>query len=529
MTRQGPGAAGARSFGALGYLELCYARHQLAAILRSPPRVIIWVPYVLLIGFFAYSRLLQHHSAYVSFALEPVLATTIGGLYLAMLGATIGFAAVGRVALFRSSAEAVLFSNAGLRPLTIAIWLQLRKLGTSWTRWLGGFIYLFAIAAPHDPRPSTVVRAFFAAALALAIQMTVELPVFLLSRGAWRDPLLVGGWTLAAVGGAYGVAGFFGPRAAESLARLTHFDPGIGVEALLRGSTIGTISLAILVAGLVASIAFLGNDALPELYAASQQALANQRRRSKPEEPRFVATPSGDASHIPGGALTLVWKDWIGFRRGRGTFRLWLVGCTCWAVCGAAAALGAMQWSDPTPLYTLGAMTALMVLVLAPYGASAGLAADLTKPLFWLSSASLRKRLAAWTFGRAWRGGLAFGLAPLVAGLSTGNASLALISLPLALTAYWSLQTLGVGLYAVFPNPIDTRGPVMMLRFVLTLLFVFPAALVAGLAGLAGSGAYVATLGFVLQLGIESWLVIEFASYRFREFGATLGTISRAS
>jgi hypothetical protein len=53
--------------------------------------------------------------------------------------------------------------------------------------------------------------------------------------------------------------------------------------------------------------------------------------------------------------------------------------------------------------------------------------------------------------------------------------------------------------------------------------------LVAGLAALAGSGAYVATLGFVLQLGIESWLVIEFATYRFREFGATLGTISRAS
>jgi len=525
---EGRGAAGERGFAALGYLELCYARHQLAAILRSPPRLAIWVPYVFLIGFFVYSRLLRHHSAYVSFALEPVLATTIGGLYLAMLGATIGFAAAGRVALFRSSAEAVMFSNAGLRPLTIAIWLQLRKLGTSWTRWLGGFIYLFAIAAPHDPRPSTVLRAFIAAALALAIQMTVELPVFLLSRGDLREPLIVGGWTLAAIGAAYAVAGFFGPHAADLLANLTHFDPGAGVATLLRGSTIGTILLAIVVCGLVASIAFLGNDALPELYAASQQALANQRRRSKPGQPHFVATPS-DVSRIPGGALALVWKDWIGFRRGRGAFRLWLIGCTFWAVCGAAAALGAMRWSDPTPLYTLGALTCLMVLVIAPYGASAGLSGDLTKPLFWLSSASLRKRLAAWTFGRAWRGGLAFGLAPLVAGLSTGDAALALISLPLAITAYWSLQALGVGLYAVFPNPIDTRGPIMMLRLVLTLLFVFPAALVAALAAFAGSGPYVATLGFVLQLGIESWLVIEFATHRFREFGATLGTISRAS
>jgi len=514
--------------GALAWLELRYTYHQTAAILRSPARVAVWVPYALLILFFLFSRLMQHHAAYVSFEISHSLATTIGGSYFAMLGATIGFAAGGRVALFRTSAEAVLFSNAGLRPLTVAVWLQLRKLATSWTRWLGGFIYLFAIAAPHDPRPFGLLRAFVAAALALAVQMTIELPVFLASRGRWREPLRFGGWTVAGIGGLYGIAGIFGPHFLRPLVQTLHVDPGTAVIGLLRGNTLGTIGLALAVAGLVASIAFLGRDAFPELYAASQNTLASQRRRSLARA-RFVPTKPGEAARIPSGALTLIWKDWLAFRRGRGMFRLWLIGCTCWAVCGAGAAFGAMQWSDPTPLYTLGVTTTLLVLLLAPYGASLGLAADLSKPLFWLSRSSLRERLGAWTFGRAWRGGLSLGLAPLVAGLASADIPLALISLPVTLTMYWSLQALGVGLYAIFPNPIDARGPIMMLRLVATLLYVFPAALVSALAGFSGSGPYFAALAFVLVLGIEGVLVIEFSAFRFREFGATLSTLSRAT
>jgi hypothetical protein len=487
------------------------------------------VPYTLLIGFFVYSRLLGQHAAYVSFDLAPTVATTIGGLYLGMLGITIGFAAGGRVALFRSNAEAVLFSNAGLRPLTIAVWLQLRKLATSWTRWLGGFIYLFAIAAPHDPRPLSVLRAFVAAALALAVQMTIELPVFLLSRGRWREPLRFSGWTIAGFGCVFAGAGIFGPRASRPLVQFVHFDPGIAVNSLLHGSLFATIGLAVVVAVLIASIMILGDDALPELAAASQQNLAGQRRRSKPARLRFNAPKSVDASRIPTGALALLWKDWVGFRRGHNSLRFWLIGCSAWALCGAGVAFGSLQWSDPSPLYTLASTTAVLVLVIAPYSASVGLAADLSKPLFWLSRSSLRERLAAWTFGRAWRGGVALGLAPFVAGVATGDVQLAIISVPVTLTTFWSLQALGVGLYAIFPNPIDARGPVMMLRLLVTLVYVLPACLVAGLSALSGSGAYVAALAFVTIMGIEGWLVVQFSSFRFNEYGASLATISRAT
>jgi hypothetical protein len=514
---------------ALAWLELCYARHQLAAIARSPLRVVVWVPYGLLICFFVYARLMQHRDAYVAFEISPSIATTIGGFYFAMLGATIGFAASGRVAVFRSSAEAVLFSNAGLRPLTIAIWLQLRKLATSWTRWLGGFVYLFAVAAPHDPQPFALVRAFIAAALALAVQMTVELPVFLAARGWLREPLRYFGWTVTALGGLYGIAGIFGPHFVEPVVQRLHVDPGSAVDALLHGSPLATIGLVLVVAGLVASIAMLGDDALPELYAASRTTLAAQGQRWQPARPRFVVTKPGDSAHIPAGALALLWKDWIGFRRGRGTFRLWLIGCIGWAACGAGVAFGAMHWSDPSPLYTLAVTTALLVLLLAPYGASLGLAADLSKPLFWLSRSSLRERLAVWTFGRAWRGGVSLGLAPLVAGLVSANTPLAIISIPVTVTMYWSLQALGVGLYAIFPNPIDARGPIVLLRLAATGLYVIPAALVGALGALSGSGAYVAVLAFVVVLGVEGVLVIEFSAFRFREYGATLSTISQST
>jgi len=210
-------------------------------------------------------------------------------------------------------------------------------------------------------------------------------------------------------------------------------------------------------------------------------------------------------------------------------FRLWLIGCMCWAVCGAGVAFGALEWQDQTPLYTLGATTVLLVLVLAPYSASLGLAADLSKPLFWLSRSSLRERLTAWTFGRAWRGGVALGLAPLVAGLASGNVPLAIDSIPVTVTMYWSLQALGVGLFAIWANPIDARGPVMVLRLFATVFYVFPAALVAALSATSGGGAYLAALAFVLVLIIEGVLVIEFAAFRFREYGANLSTISQST
>jgi hypothetical protein len=515
---------------ALLYLELHYARHQCAAILRSPLRLALWLPYLISIAYIAYLRLTTpHHAAFLNLGVaHPRSATVVGGLYFGALGVTAGLAAGGRVAAFRTGAEAVLFSNAGVRPLAIALWLQVRKLAMGSLRWFASLAYVFVVAAPAHESGSTLARALFGAVLAVGAIMCCELPSFLLARRA-GFPLAPFAWALAFFGFAFAVAAVLGPRFRTPLIETLHVDPGRFAAALLDGGAGPILDLALLSSFLVLSILALANDAIPELYAATQRTLAvRSRRRRFTNETTFAAAGTATVARVPAGSLALIWKDWVAFRRGRGTLRLWLFGAAFWTLCGAGTAFAAERYDDPTPLFSLAAMSATLVFLSAPFGASVGLAADLAKPLFWLSSAPLRARIAAWTFARAWRGGTAIALGPLAAGIVAQDVVLGVGALPLSLATYWSLQCLGVGLYAIFPNPVDSRGPMMLLRMLLTAIYVVPAVGVAALAGALEFPPLFGAIGFVLMLALEGWLVIEAASYRFREHGASLATLSRA-
>jgi hypothetical protein len=516
---------------ALAYIELQYAKHQCAAVLRSPLRLALWLPYLISIGYIAFLRLnSRHHTAFLTVGVQhPRFATVAGGLYLGTVGIVAGLAAAGRVAAFRTSAEAVLFSNAGIRPLAIALWLQLRKLAMGSLRWFASLAYVFVVAAPAHASGATLARALLGAMLAVGVVMSCELPAFLLARRL-HFPIQMLGWALALFGFGFAIAAVLGPRFRTPLIEATRVDPGTFAAALLDGGTRPLLLLAAVLAISVASMLALANDAIPELYAATQRTLAvRSNRRRFANETTFDVRDAGVAARVPAGALALIWKDWVAFRRGRGTLRLWLFGAAFWTLCGAGVAVASMRYDDPTPLLSLAAMSATIVFLSAPFGASVGLAADLGKPLFWLSRTPLRARIAAWTFARAWRGGTAIALGPLAAGIVSGDAALALTALPLSLTTYWSLQALGVGLYAVFPNPIDARGPMMLLRMLLTGLYVVPALAVAALAGAFELGPLASALGFALALALEGWLVVEAASYRFREHGASLATLSRAT
>jgi hypothetical protein len=87
------------------------------------------------------------------------------------------------------------------------------------------------------------------------------------------------------------------------------------------------------------------------------------------------------------------------------------------------------------------------------------------------------------------------------------------------------LQALGIGLYALFPNPIDTRGPMALLRTIVTFAYVLPAVFIGALAGSFGGGV-VAFITMCAILTAEGLLAIEFASYRFREAGAAMALVS---
>jgi hypothetical protein len=513
---------------ALAYLEWCFVRHQVAAIARSPLRLAIWIPYAISLLYLAVAR--SHGSgSVISMSLDRERLTGIGGMYLAALGMTVALAAGGRVGAFRSAAEALLFSNSGIRPLEMALWLQLRKVVSSGLRWSGALVYYFLIFFPRHATPLVAAVAFADAMLAVALLMSVELPVFLLSRGSFNTGFRVAGWALAAAGIVYAGAGFAGSHVWGPVIGFARIDPGRAVLAVQAGSDNALTVFCALIAILAIAIAALTHDSLPELYAVSRRALAEVRRRqSAVRQTRYAGTfVSTPAARIPRGALSLAWKDWIGFRRGRGSFALFLAGALFWSVCGVAFAYASIAFDDASPMLTLFAASALLMLFFAPHGAAAGLAADLGKPLFWLGDDALRLRLAAWTLARAARGGLALALGPLCAGLVVGNVPLILGAVPLCFCAYWSLQALGIGLYALFPNPVDARGPMTFVRILTVVAYIVPALACGALAGAFGGG-LAGSIAACALLIVEGFLAIEFAAYRFREKGAALASISAA-
>ncbi|MBD5633622.1 MAG: hypothetical protein IAI49_03995 [Candidatus Eremiobacteraeota bacterium] len=514
---------------ALAYLEWRFFRHQVGAIGRSPRRLAIWIPYAISLGFLFISRLRSGHSGiFETMQLDGPRLTAIGGLYLGGLGITVALAAAGRAGGFRSTAEALLFSNSGIRPLEIMLWLQWRKICASALRWSTLLLYYFLIFFPRHASPLVAVTAFTNALLAVLLAMSLELPIFLLSRGRFNFAFRALGWSLAAAGFAYAAVGFAGRRTWAPFVAFVRVDPGYTLRSVQHGGHTALALFGTTLVVMAVAVAMLAHDSLPELYAISNRSLAGERRRDAAAgRTRYASVVSTSAARIPRGALALVWKEWVGFRRARGALALFLAGSAFWAICGAGFALASLALQDETLLLTLLGASGLILLFFAAQGAEAGLAGDLGKPIFWLGDDPLRLRLAAATLGPGLRGGLALALGPLCAGLVLHNATIVLVALPLSASAFWSLQALGIGLHAVFPNPVDARGPMALLRTFGIVAYVFPA-LICGAAAFAFAGVALACLTTCVVFILEGAAVIEFASYRFSERGAEVALVSSA-
>jgi hypothetical protein len=308
------------------------------------------------------------------------------------------------------------------------------------------------------------------------------------------------------------------------------FDPGFVARAVLDGNPVAIAALVAILGIFALTVRLLGNDALPELYAASQRTpLSLRHRRTTPPNVRFSYRPQHSVTRVPLGALAMIWKDWLGFKRGRGVVVLWFGGAAFWTLCGVGVGIMARAYEDATIVFTLLAATAAIIFIGAPLAASIRIAEDLGKPLFWLSRAPLRSRIAAWTIARSWRSATAIALGPIAAGLYLHDYALALGALPLVAIAYWGLQSLGIGLYALFPNPIDARGPMMLLRTFIMVAFVAPAILVGLAVGLLAGNVPLAIASATIAFALEGCVTIELASMRFAEHGAGLAIAARAT
>jgi len=510
----------------LAYLEWRHAVNQCKAILRSPGRTLLWAPYLLTLGLFVWARTLGGTHGHGALAVGHRYADAAAGLFAGTFGLAIAFAARGTIYAFRNPAEAIFFSNAGVPPLQIALWLQLRKLANGATRWIAGIAYFFFAFVPASAGPAATARGLAAAVVAVVLQMSVALPAFLIARGGLRRPVAIFGWLLAAAGFGFGALAAAAPATANRLAAQAHVDPGSVPAALVAGNPVALLAGGLLLGALVAVVALLGGDALPELYAASLRTPASRRPEAANVALRAASSP---ARRIPQGALALVWKDWVEFSRGRGNVRGYFAAVAFSAACGAGVAIASAISHDDSLPASLAVTSALALVMLAPLGASYRIASDLGKPMFWLSPAPLRARIAAWTFGRSWRAALAIACAPLCAELVLGDVALAFAAVPVAFAVYWSLQSLGVGLFALLPNPADARGPMALVRTGATLAFAFLPALAAISVLVAGGSPLAGTIAAAFVFAAQGWGVVEFAAARFAERGASLATIARAT
>jgi len=517
--------------GALAYLDLRYLRNQIGTILRSPGRLALWLPYLGVLGYFAYSRAASAGNAQHSFSygqLSHPMATAIGGAFLAMLGLGLLRSGAGRITSFRSPAEAVLFVNAGISPRALVVWLQFRRFVSAGPRWISALVIWIVAFAPGSAGLGELGRLLLASLIAAASLTLLELPMFLAQRRGAGWLIGAAGWSAVALGFVYtiaGVATMLGDAGiAPAVLGALHVDPGAAAFALVDGPPSVTLAFAAVPFLLVALCPPLARDAIPELYQATLERLALRERLGR-GDPKHALRGAHYGARIPAGALTLLWKDWVALRRRR--YGVWqvLFFSTFWTALGGAIALTAE--SDPSLTYALLGFCGVYV-VFVPIAVSSGLAAEISNPLWWLSASSLRARLAVWTFARTWRGALALAGLPLTLGYMAHNVGLMLAALPAASAVWWSLHGLGLLFYAAFPNRADMRGPVAFLRILVVLPYLTPPAVLAIAVALLTRSAAAAIAAALALLVLQGALALEFARHRIEANGAALATLERS-
>ena len=123
---------------ALLELDARYAVNQFRMLLRSPGRLAIWIPYlVLAIGLGGWRLTAPATPATTATTgFEGAFATLAGGAFLTVLGFALAPSRRGQSGFPLDNAEALFCVDAGISPATLTGWLQLRKISGALVRWI---------------------------------------------------------------------------------------------------------------------------------------------------------------------------------------------------------------------------------------------------------------------------------------------------------------------------------------------------------------------------------------------------------
>ena len=524
---------------ALAYLDARLLSNRLRLLARDPKRL---VPWLLLLGWLTSSRLLRMASGSALPGRAPTagyllpLVALLPGAYLAIMGLRIFGASSRPPATFRTAADAHFLIGSRISPQIVVGWLQVRKVIGGLLAASVNVLVLVAFVPWLSARPPRLAVLLLALIGAYVMLQAMPMAAHLLRRRLIWLPLAASGATLTALGVASGLLALLpavggpAPTPAAINDLLLHLPPGQWLVDAYNGQVLAAVPMLALATAAIGVTVRLSADCYPELWESSTRVmaltrLARERRgmwvtradlaRALGQVRRRTAA-SRSGTWAPAGAWAVLWKEWLTLRRSRSLPLLvaLVVGAlVSGLVVGGLVSSG--QRALASSIYSTGA--ALLLLVNLYAGIQLG--AELRRPVWWLSAASLKMRLLAWTVA----GSLPMAVvacAAFGAALATsGEYAMVLPMLLAILVATWTMRMAAVASFALFPSPIDVRGPGRAMRVVVLWACVAPAAAALILLLIATGSLAVAIAGTAPAMLAEGWLLLEFSAWLVRRNG----------
>lgn len=509
-----------------GLLALAYADRRALVNdvrrgLRSPLRIAMWLGYLAALGLFFWTRSIANGRGAMHGGAGDLARADY---FVCALLATLAYSVAsggGAVGIFRSRAEArFIIGSPVAAPLAIA-YLQAREALSRGLRLLFSFAYFIFFFGPRQLGALAVAVDLLLGFAVVAAAAAVVVPRRLLPRPAAIACLVVflplGVLALApAARDVVERAPLPLPHAFASavLSIVPPWHPGF---VLLEPHPLWLIPVLAVAAAAIAILASAGRDAYPELYALSVSRIDRlerwRQRRTRSAPPAAALGNRRAAFPAPPGVLVFVWKAVVEFSRR--TRREYIIGGAV-LCCSAGYAAARLAKADGEAfIATLGGVIVNLVLVIGIVGITASntIAGEIRRPLFWLARAPLFERLCALGLARIWSIVAALELVALSFAAGGGPAVGTLffaLGLPVLVAL---LAAVGFTTFALFPGPVDLRGPVTILRLALSATLVVPPfVLVALIAVFFGAqlpalvaGATLAVIEAGALMGLAAW------------------------
>jgi hypothetical protein len=521
----------------LAYLDSHQLLHRVQSIFRSPGRAIL---YLVIAAWFVMMAVLRTHtrSPLLSVNVPEPFASAIMFAFVALLGIIMYGAASGFVGVFSSAADARFLCGSRLSETAVVTWLQLRRCASVVLRTAFAVLF-YALILPAGRHVSItgVVGVTIIAATLFTAATAVPMLKLRAVAGA-RVAQTIAAAIVAA--GLLPVAVLLGsllnPAFSGWAADVQQSGAGFAINALFHGNPAAIGSFYAAAAGMLALSFVTGRDLYPELYSSSLRVLAyRQRRRRLPgvltaERSYQIGSPAKfRLFESASGAWTIAWKEWIAFVRAPGAKRMFFIGLIGCAIAGAILGTAAKQSRDPLDTaLVMAASIANMVIIFITIASSFGLAADLRKPLWWMGPDPIWLRLLAWVLATSWRLSVCIAAGTIVFAATLGIYGVAVAGIPIAIAISIYLRSIGLALYALLPSGLDQRGPLAMLRALLTYVFAVPAIAAAVTAGVLTRSFVPAAVAGIACALCEALVLIVFAAARIQGRGATFAQAEAA-